>query len=134
MQLLETFVFYNSEIDSKEFYRLDVGDEQIPPTCTPIGVVVIPASHDVYGNGDCGVMSIKPMNCSTPTIGGTFEQDIYWEVYGTDITTLSNLNYTPYVGTGSSVGDASSTVVDQFSYTFLPSDKLSAVQWFLKMN
>ena len=29
---------------------------------TPIGVVVVPGSHDVYGDGSCGVMSLKPMN------------------------------------------------------------------------
>lgn len=95
---------------------------------TPVGVVVIPGSHDVYGDGSCGVMSIKYMNCSTPTTGGTSEQSMYWGVYGTDITTLSNLDHFPYVGTGSSVGDASSTVIGQGDDTFLPSDRFSAVQ------
>lgn len=50
--------FYNSETDSKEFYRLDTGDDHLPVTCTPIGVVVIPASHDVYGDGSCGVIGL----------------------------------------------------------------------------
>ena len=95
---------------------------------SPVGVVVVPGTHDVYGDGSCGVMSIKAMNCDTPTTGGTSEQNMYWGVYGTDIPTLSNLNYAPYVGTGSSVGDASSTVVGQISGTCLPSDKFSTVQ------
>ena len=95
---------------------------------SPVGVVVVPGTHDVYGDGSCGVMSIKAMNCDTPTTGGTSEQNMYWGVYGTDIPTLSNLNYAPYVGTGSSVGDASSTVVGQYSYPYLPSDKFNTVQ------
>ena len=95
---------------------------------TPVGVVVIPGSHDVYGDGSCGVMSIKYMNCSTPNTGRTYGQGMYWGVFGTDITTLSNLNYVPYVGTGRSVGDSSSTVVGQYDDACLPSDKFNVVQ------
>lgn len=95
---------------------------------TPIGVVVVPASHNVYGDGSCGVMSLKPMNCSTPATGGTSEQNMYWGVYGTDISTLPNLNQAPIVGSGSNVGDASSTVTGEHNYPYLPSDKFSAVQ------
>ena len=95
---------------------------------TPIGVVVVPGSHDVYGDGSCGVMSLKPMNCNTPATGGTSEQSMYWGVYGTDISTLPNLNQAPIVGSGSNVGNADSTVTGQDSYPYLPSDKFSAVQ------
>lgn len=95
---------------------------------TPIGIVVIPASHDVYGDGSCGVMSLKPMNCDTPSTGGTSEQSMYWGVYGTDISVLPNLDQAPIVGTGSSVGNASSTVTGQYNYPYLPSDKFSFVQ------
>lgn len=45
---------------------------------TPIGVVVIPTSHDVYGTGEMGVMSIVPMSYSTPDTGGTTEEGMYW--------------------------------------------------------
>lgn len=112
--------FYNSETDSKEFYRLDAGDEQIPPTCTPIGVVVIPASHDVYGNGDCGVMSINPMNYNTPISGGSSEQNIYWGQYGTD-TGLPNLNKVNQCG----VVSAQTNSVTTTSSAYLPSNKIS---------
>ena len=95
---------------------------------SPVGVVVVPGTHNVYGDGSCGVMSIKPMNYNTPDTGGTSEQGMCWGVQNTDIETLSNLNYVPYVGKGSSVGDASSTVVGQASSAYLPSDKFSAVQ------
>ena len=95
---------------------------------TPIGVVVVPGSHNVYGDGSCGVMSLKPMNCSTPATGGTSEQSMYWGVYGTDISSLPNLNQAPIVGSGSNVGNASSTVTGQDGYPYLPSDKFSAVR------
>lgn len=36
---------------------------------TPIGVVVIPASHNVYGDGSCGVMSLVGMDVSNPFNG-----------------------------------------------------------------
>ena len=95
---------------------------------SPVGVVVVPGTHNVYGDGSCGVMAIKPMNYDTPTTGGTSEQDMQWGGSDTDIPTLSNLNYIPYVGTGSSVGDASSTVIGEYPYPYLPSDKFTAVQ------
>lgn len=71
---------------------------------------------------------MKPMNCSTPATGGTSEQSMYWGVYGTDISSLPNLNQAPIVGSGSNVGNASSTVTGQDSYLYLPSDKFSAVR------
>lgn len=43
---------------------------------TPIGVVVIPASHNVYGDGSCGVMSLKEMNRESPDSGSTSYQSI----------------------------------------------------------
>ena len=43
----------------------------------PIGVVVVPGSHNVYGDGSCGVMSLKEMNYSTPDTGSTSHQYIY---------------------------------------------------------
>ena len=95
---------------------------------SPVGVVVIPGSHNVYGDGSCGVISIVPMNCSTPTTGGTSEEGIYWGKYGTNISTLPNLNKVPYVGIDSDVGNSSSTVVGQYSSGYLPSDKFITVQ------
>lgn len=95
---------------------------------TPVGIVVVPGTHNVYGDGSCGVMSLKPMNCDTPSTGGTSEQSMYWGVYGTDISALPNLDQVPIVGSGSNVGNASSTVTDEKYYAYLPSDKFSAVQ------
>lgn len=89
---------------------------------TPIGIVVIPASHDVYGDGSCGVMSLKPMNCDTPSTGGTSEQSMHWGVYGTDISELSNLNQVPTGNTSNGIPTG------QTSNAYLPSDKFSSTQ------
>jgi hypothetical protein len=40
-------------------------EEQI----TPIGVVVIPTSHNVYGTGECAIVSLNTMSCNTPDTG-----------------------------------------------------------------
>lgn len=120
--------FYDKEQD-KLVIASEWSAETYPTSrYTPIGVVVIPSSHDVYGTGEAGVMSLKPMSCSTPATGGTSEQSMYWGVYGTDISTLPNLNQAPIVGSGSNVGNADSTVTGQDNYSYLPSDKFSAVQ------
>ena len=89
---------------------------------TPIGIVVIPASHDVYGDGSCGVMSLKEMNYSTPDTGSTLYQYMYWGNYGNNISNLPNLNQVP---TGN---QANGLPTGQTSYAYLPSDKFSGTQ------
>lgn len=43
----------------------------------PIGVVVVPGTHNVYGDGSCGVMSLKSMDFNNPTQGGD-DTSMYW--------------------------------------------------------
>lgn len=43
--------------------------EEYKETHTPIGVVVIPTNHDVYGTGEAGVISLTGMNVDTPDVG-----------------------------------------------------------------
>lgn len=92
---------------------------------TPIGIVVIPASHDVYGDGSCGVMSLRPMNCDTPSTGGASEQGMYWGVFGTDISSLTNYNVVCHIGNN---GNPQSTIQGTTSNAYLPSDKFNTVQ------
>jgi hypothetical protein len=40
----------------------------------PVGIVVIPASHDVYGTGECGIMSLMEMNNNNPELGSSSNQ------------------------------------------------------------
>lgn len=90
--------------------------------CTPIGVVVVPGTHNVYGDGSCGVMSLKSMDCDTPSTGGTFEQGMNWGVFGTDVLTLSNLRYVPTGNTSDGIPTSDDT------YGYLPSDKFDRSQ------
>ena len=89
---------------------------------TPIGVVVVPASHNVYGDGSCGVMSLKAMNCDTPSMGGTSEQNMYWGIYGTNISALPDLTLVPMGNTENGIP------IDSASYGYLPSDRFSGTQ------
>ena len=89
---------------------------------TPIGVVAIPSSHNVYGDGSCGVMSLVKMNTDTPDTGTTSTDDIYWGGNGVDIDTLPNLNQAPYVGMCDAPGDETSTVVGEYNQPYIPSD------------
>lgn len=95
---------------------------------SPVGVVVVPSTHDVYGDGSCGVMSMKPMSLDTPDTGDTSDWFIYWGGYGTDISTLPNLNNAPYIGKGTYVGNSTNTILGLHDYPRLPSDIYSAVK------
>lgn len=89
---------------------------------TPIGVVVIPNSHDVYGDGSCGVMSLKAMNCDTPATGSTSEQQMYWGVYDTGISGLPNLSQVSIGNTLYGIPTGSTL------YGYLPGDKFSGTR------
>ena len=91
---------------------------------TPIGVVVIPASHNVHGDGIPTMMSLVNMSCNTPESGSTSNQSMLWGDYGTDISSLPNLNQVAYVGTGTTIGD---TIIGTSAYTYLSSDAFDTV-------
>ena len=88
---------------------------------TPIGIVVVPGTHDVYGDGSCGVMSLKAMSCDTPSEGGTSEQSMYWG----DRTNISGLPDLNKVSTGNT---SNGIPTGQNPAGCLPSDKFSNTQ------
>ena len=88
---------------------------------TPIGVVVIPSSHDVYGTGEAGVISLKEMNYSTPDTGSISYQNMYWGQYIRDLS-LSNLTRAPIGNTEDGIP------TEQTEKPHLPSDKFSGTQ------
>ena len=54
---------------------------------TPIGIVVVPGTHNRYGDGTCGIMSLNAMNTSSPVTGeaitGSSQTDaitMYWGI------------------------------------------------------
>ena len=87
-------------------------------TYVPVGIVAVPASHNHYSDGKCAIASLNHMRCDTPTTGGS-SQDMYWGVYGVDMTSLPNLDKVPYVGSNGNVGD---TIIGVTGNAFLPSD------------
>ena len=63
---------------------------------TPIGVVVVPASHT--DDGTARVMSLAAMDYNNPEVGRTDGHVImYWGGYGSDISTLDNKTSIPYI-------------------------------------
>lgn len=104
-------VFYDSSTD--KFVKLYPDQiTEVVPTYTPIGVEVIPAEHDVYGTGQAGIMSLADMNSTTPDVGASSQQYIYWGGYHSD-TSLPNYNVVNLVdGTTADNG-------------FLPSDQFT---------
>ena len=91
---------------------------------SPVGVVVVPGSHNVYGDGTCGVMSLKYMSTSSPNNGSTSAEGIEWGYYGSDVSRLHNYNEVCYVGSNGNVGE---TVIGTTSTAYLPSDQFSKV-------
>lgn len=78
-----------------------------PDEWEPIGVVVIPSSHDVYGTGECGVMALMSASLTTPDTGQTENVSITWGAYGTDYPELPNYHHVVRMGTfGDSISDS----------------------------
>ena len=96
---------------------------------TPIGVVVVPGTHNVYGDGSCGVISLKYMSYTDPENGsyrglngsgnGVY---LYWGQYSAD---LGITNHTTVARGNTEDGSATGSPT---YYSYLPSDKFNAVQ------
>lgn len=84
-------------------------------------MVVVPGIHDVYGDGSCGVMSLKEMNYNSPDSGSTSYQHMCYGGYLMDIS-LPNLDQVPTGNTSNGIPTG------QKGYGILPSDKFSGTQ------
>ena len=115
---------YDRNNDSLIIVKGDIWNSDLYPkeNYYPVGVVVVPGTHNVYGDGSCGVMSLKAMNCDTPSTGGTSEKSMYWGVYGTNISELRDLDQVPTGNTSNGIP------TDSSNYGYLPSDKFSGAQ------
>lgn len=91
---------------------------------TPIGIVVVPGTHNVYGDDSCGVMSLRRMSYRTPDDGTTSFQSMHFGGYGAEINSLTNYDQICYVGSNGSVGES---VIGTTSDAYLPSDKFITV-------
>ena len=113
--------FYDRTTDSLIIVAFDAWNSLTYPSSryVPIGVVVVPGIHDVYGDGSCGVMSLKAMSCVSPDSGSTSYQEMYWGGYGDDIS-LPNLTQVPTGNTSNGIPTGSK------SSACLPSDQFIA--------
>lgn len=85
---------------------------------TPVGVVVVPGNHDVYGDGSCGVMSLKKMACKNKE-GGVLVNNMKWGDYDIDPSILPYMSAVP-------IGNTSNGIpIDASAYGYLPSLQVS---------
>ena len=109
---------------NKRFFRfVDSGATDNIKNYTPIGVVVVPASHT--DDGSARVMSLAVMDYNNPDEGNISKNvSIYYGGVGYDISTLPNLDQAPYIADSVSVLPGSQTLVgfEYISYPNLPSD------------
>lgn len=115
--------FYDRTTDSLIIVAGDDWNIETYPASryVPIGVVVVPGSHNVYGDGSCGVMSLKEMNYNSPDSGSTSDQEMSWGGYGYN-TSLPDLDQVPTGNTSNGIPTG------QTSYAYLPSDRFSGTQ------
>lgn len=119
-------VFASPNSEEKRFYRLGDGNDVIPSEYVPIGVVVIPASHNVYGDFACGVMSLMLMDGGSPETG-SIEGNLLYE-WSADSQQV--FNYFCYVGRNGSFTKNVKGVKDVLSGNNiqLPSDLFTKLQ------
>ncbi|MCH5166934.1 MAG: hypothetical protein J1F35_03490 [Erysipelotrichales bacterium] len=83
-------VLYDREEDKKIVIDINNPAEKFPISrYNPLAVIVIPSSHDVYGTGEAGAMSLVNMSCDTPNDGGIENNNICYGMYNVD-TILAN--------------------------------------------
>lgn len=95
-----------------------------PKRFEPIAVIAIPSSHDVYGTGEAGAVSLMYMNCESPDSGSIYSQKIYWGAKSD--TALQN-----YLGCNVGYNSSQNNEIECFTNGltgYLPSDLFSAEQ------
>ena len=81
---------------------------------TAQGVVVVPASHTT--DGTVRIISLVPMSCGTPDVGGSAEEGMCWGGNGVDLTGLTNYDLVP------TTSNNDSTTIGTSSWSRLPSN------------
>lgn len=116
------YCFYDKSQDKLIIVPSDADLSLLPAdSYTPVGVVVVPGTHDVYGDGSCGVISLVNMTGYSPDTGDTAITNVFYGQNGTD-TSLTNFPVVPIANISSGQNTGS-------SYTgYLPSDKFSQLE------
>lgn len=104
----------------KDFFRfVDSGAKDNIKKYTPIGIVVVPASHGHYTDDKCAIMSLNYMDLGTPTTGGDGQ---YYTTWGIPII-IDGLSYFDVVAYIGGNGVISGTIRGTNDYGHCPSDK-----------
>ena len=89
---------YDKINDSLFFVKIQDVESDIYPSdsYTPIGVVVVPGTHNVYGTGECAVICLSDLytKLSNNSYYNT-TRDMCWGIYNTTTTTFHTM--VPYV-------------------------------------
>ena len=90
----------------------------------PIGIVVIPSSHNIYENGECGIMALKYGSILTPDTGAfenTTEDKPSWGSYDIDYKELINFDTVVGIGvTSSAPNNAIGAITENRTQGYLP--------------
>lgn len=111
--------FYDTQTDDKFLVKPteDLATKYPLERYTPIGILVVPMNHNVYGDGSAAIMSLKEMNSSNPDEGSVTYEKIFW---GKDrVSSLMNYSTVANYGRASSIKN---NVGFSQSYVSLPSD------------
>lgn len=99
-------------------------------THTPIGVVVIPNNHNVYGTYECGVMSLVEMCATSPTTGSSnqtqAENNQIYLVWSPSIDIEDLNNFRESIQTNNEDPE----ILTTHNCPFLPSDKFTGVECY----
>lgn len=119
--------FYDKTADSLVIADGDTWNVDAYPSSkyVPIGIVVVPGYHDVYGDGSCGVISLKNMSYTTPDEGDITRQKICYGQYLNDIPELINYDVVCHIGSNGNIQD---TIQGTTINAMLPSDKFKYIQ------
>lgn len=98
----------------------------------PIGIVVIPTAHDVYGTGECGVMALMSASLTTPDTGQISNVDIAWGAGDIDYPELNNFNACSSIGVNGTWYPVRLTTISHDNS--LPSDQGSFGEKLLNPN
>lgn len=97
-----------------------------PNRYIPIGIVVIPSSHNVYGDGSCGIIALKNVDYSSPDYGDNYGSYTYFggrkDKY-TDISSYAEV-YKVGIQSGSQANNAivNNTISGAATSSYLPID------------
>ena len=83
---------FNKKTNKKIIVKLSQWSSSKYPsdTYSPIGIVVVPSSHDVYEDGSCSIVSLKLMNVNSPDTGSNNTSNVSIGGWDYDIPDLAN--------------------------------------------